>query len=541
MKFNSWRTFSFLIGIFSALLATWAQAPGTGAIRGTILNQNGKPVPGASIEVENQGTQGKRLAASDVSGVYSVPLLTPGNYNVRAAAPGMKDAEAKSVSVVVSETSTVDLYLAVAGDTTNIKVTAKQDLVDTESSTLGRVVDEKSVQSLPLSNRNYTQILSLSPGVLVGLPDATVLGRGTQDVESNGGKTTANNIQFNGIDANNLAQNSAAADGEEVGVAVPAPDTIQEFKVQTGNYDAAYGRGTGANVDFVSKSGTNHLHGSAWDFLRNEAFNANDFFSKQTGQPRAVLKQNQYGAAVGGPILRDRTFFFAAFQGLRSTNGEGDESVAILPQLTNDRSAATLGAQYCAYPTFAGGAQIACDGSNISPVALKVLNFKLKNGQYAVPNPQISLPSSDPTTIPIGESTYTTPLTYQENQYTLNLDHAIVAKNLFGARLFYSRAPSILPFSPNAATVPGWGTNEVDKNAMAVLSDTHIFESKMVNIARFGFMRFDGVSAIENPISTADLGTQSPTGSLGATIAAQESPSTASSLLVMPEHHPKIK
>jgi hypothetical protein len=520
MNSNSWRRLFFLLGIISVSVATRSQAPGTGAIRGTVRNQNGQPVPSASVEVENQGTQGKRDAVSDASGVYSVPLLSPGTYKVHAVAAGMKDADAKSVSVVVSESSTVDLYLAVAGDTTNVEVTAKQDLADTGSSTLGRAVDEKSIALLPLSNRNFTQILSLSPGVLVGLPDATVLGRGTQDVESNGGKTTANNIQFNGVDANNLSQNSAAADGEEVGVAVPAPDTIQEFKVQTGNYDATYGRGTGANVDVVSKSGTNHLHGSGWEFLRNEIFNANDFFSKLTGQPRPVLKQNQFGAAVGGPILRDRTFFFAAFQGLRSSNGEGDETVATLPQLTNDRSAATLGAQFCAYPTFAGGMQVACNGSNINPVALAVLNFKLKNGQYAVPNPQIQLAPADPTQIPIGESTYATPATYQENQFTLNLDHALVTNNLLSARLFYSRAPTVEPFSPNAATVPGWGTNETDKNAMAVLSDTQVLSSRTVNIARFGFMRFDGVSAVENPISTADLGTQSPMGLSGPTIPA---------------------
>jgi hypothetical protein len=520
MGFSSLRNLLFLLGITCVSVAMCAQAPGTGGIRGTVLNQNGKPVPGASIEVENQGTQRKRAATSDASGEYSVPLLPPGTYKLRAVAAGMRAAEVKDVSVVVSETRPVDLYLAVAGETTNVEVTGKQDLADTESSTLGRVVDEKSIQSLPLSNRNFTQILSLSPGVLVGLPDATVLGRGTQDVESNGGKTTANNIQFNGIDANNLAQNSAAADGEEVGVAVPAPDTIQEFKVQTGNYDATYGRGTGANVDVVSKSGTNHLHGSGWEFLRNEVFNANDFFSKLTGQPRPVLKHNQYGAAVGGPILRDRTFFFAAFQMLRSINGEGDQSVAILPQLTDDRSAATLGAQFCAYPTFAGGTQLACDGSNINSVALKVLNFKLKNGQYAVPTPQVLLPSSDPTQIPIGESSYAIPAKYNENQYTLNFDHAVVTNNLLSARLFYSRAPTAMPFSPNAATVPGWGTNEVDKNAMAVLSDTYILSSKMVNIARFGFMRFDGVSAVENPISTADLGTQSPTGQSGTAIPA---------------------
>src|SRR6185437_3555230 len=181
-------------------------------------------------------------------------------------------------------------------------------------------------------------------------------------------------------DANNLAQNSASGDGEEVGVAVPAPDTIEEFKVQTGSYDATYGRGTGANVDVVSKSGSNRFHGTAWEFLRNDLLNANDFFSKLAGQARPVLKQNQFGAALGGPIWRDKTFFFVAYQGLRSSNGEGKETTAFLPQLTADRSAATLGQQCCAFPTFAGGTQVACDGSNINPVALKLLNFKFANG-----------------------------------------------------------------------------------------------------------------------------------------------------------------
>jgi hypothetical protein len=133
-----------------------------------------------------------------------------------------------------------------------------------------------------------------------------------------------------------------------------------------------------------------------WEFLRNDMFNANNFFSKLTNQPRPVLKQNQFGGAIGGPILRDRLFFFGAYQGLRSSNGEGDQVTVNLPQLTSDRSAQTLGAQFCAYPTSAGGAQIACDGSNINPVALSLLNFKFPNGQYAVPSPQILLPSNGP-------------------------------------------------------------------------------------------------------------------------------------------------
>src|SRR6185437_922400 len=193
-------------------------------------------------------------------GEYAAALLPPGNYSATVVAKGFAPARAASVTVVVSETSNVDFHLAIAA-TATVEVTARQAIADIEGATLGRAVDEESIQSLPLANRNFTQILSLSPGVLVGLPDATVLGRGTQNVTANGSKTTANNIQFNGVDANNLAQNSAMNDAEEVGVAVPAPDTIQEFKVQTGNYDASYGRGTGANVDVVSKSGSNNLHG----------------------------------------------------------------------------------------------------------------------------------------------------------------------------------------------------------------------------------------------------------------------------------------
>lgn len=507
-------TFLFLLP-----LALYAQAPGTGAIRGVVLDPSGRAVTNATVEIENSATHAQRKVHTSESGEYVVALLLPGNYKAIAEAKGFAQASAASVAIVVSETSTVDFHLVIAARAT-VEVTARQNIADTETSTLGRAVDEQAIQSLPLSNRNFTQILSLSPGVLVGLPDATVLGRGTQDVSANGNKTTANNIQFNGVDANNLAQNSAMNDGEEVGVAIPAPDTIQEFKVQTGNYDATYGRGTGANVDVVSKSGTNNLHGTAWEFLRNDLLNANDFFSNLTGQPKPVLKQNQFGTSLGGPIVHDKTFFFGAYQALRSSNGEAQVAPVILPQLTNDRSAPTLGAQFCAYPTFAGGKQVACDGSNIHPVALALLNLKFANGQYAIPNPQIQLPSTDATQLPIGEATYQTPATYQENQYSLNLDHTLTPRNSLGARLFYSRAPTSEPFSPNAANVPGWGTNEVDTNVMAAISDTHTVNSNLVNLARLGFMRFDGISAVENPISTADVGTESPTGVFGAGIPA---------------------
>ena len=515
------RKFIAMAMLLIALVgAALGQAPGTGAIRGTVYDPSGRTIQDAHVSVISESTNIARSASTTSAGVFSVALLTPGHYAVIATAPGFETKTARSVNVVVSETNVIEFHLTIARVGETVQVAPSTEIVQTESSTLGRAVDQETIEALPLSNRNYTQILSLSPGVVVELPNAAALGRGTQNVTANGSKTTSNNIQFNGIDANNLSQNSAASDGAEVGVAAPAPDTIQEFKVQTGNYDASYGRGTGANVDVVSRSGTNQFHGTAWEFLRNDILNANNFFSNLTNQPRPTLKQNQFGGAVGGPIWHNKTFFFAAYQGLRSSNGVGGQVTATLPQLTSDRSAATLGAQFCAYPTSAGGTQVACDGSNINPVALALLNFKFPNGQFAVPSPQVNLPITDPTQIPIGVSTFATPASYNEDQYTGNIDHSFSAKNLLSGRFFYSRAPTAQPFSPNAANVPGWGTNELDQNTMLVLADTHVFNPQVVNIARFGFMRFDGISAVANPILAADLGTQSPTGDSGGKIVA---------------------
>jgi Carboxypeptidase regulatory-like domain len=521
MKLNLHRLCALAISANSLLIGiALGQAPGTGAIKGSVLDPTGAIIQNAQVTVANEATEAKRVDSSDAAGTFTFPLLAPGTYVVTVQSAGFSEGTARAVNVVASETSVVDFQLTVARVGVSVNVETTAELAQSESSTLGRAVDQQTINALPLSNRNYTQILSLSPGIVVELPNATAIGRGSQDVSANGNKTTGNNIQFNGIDANNLSQNSAANDGEEVGVAAPAPDTILEFKVQTGNFDAAYGRGTGANVDVVSKTGTMSYHGALWEFLRNDIFNANTFFSKLANQPRGVLKQNQFGAAVGGPIYRNKLFYFGAYQGLRSINGLGNQITVNLPQLTSDRSAQTLGAQFCAYPTAAGGEQIACDGSNINPVALALLNFKLPGGQFAVPSPQISLPSTDPTQMPIGESTYSLPAKYNEDQFTVNVDQTISPNNQFATRFFYSRAPMVLPFSPNAANVPGWPTTELDQNTMLVLSDTHVINPRLVNIARFGFMRFDGDSSVTNPVFATDLGTQSPTGASGAKIPA---------------------
>jgi hypothetical protein len=511
----------------------FGQTPGTGAITGVVSDPAGRLVVNASVQAVNEATQISRSAVTTTAGVFRVPLLPPGTYAVTVVAAGFSVNTSRSIQVTVSETTSLNVLLVVAGVSQSVQVAGVASVAELESSTLGGLVNDTAIQALPLSSRNYTQILGLSPGVVVDLPLAVALGNGTQNVASDGATPTANNIQFNGIDANNLAENSApTSESAILGVAIPAPDSIQEFRVQTANFDAAYGRGTGANVDLVGKTGTNKFHGSAWEFVRNNIFNSNDFFSKLDGQPRADLKQNQFGGSIGGPVLRGKTFFFVAYQGLSQVNGLGGEQNPVFPLLTSNRTAAALGAQFCpaghldstgqpatGYITQAGGTQVACDGSNINPVAIAILNAKLPNGQFTVPSPQTALPNSGPGAsdqLPLGQSTFASPALFREDQATVDIDQVLSSKNTLAGRFFYSRAPSTLPFSPNgAANVPGWPTQALNRNTMFVLSDTHVFNPNLVNIARFGYMRFDGTSAIQNPITAQSVGEGTPTGMVG--------------------------
>ena len=524
----------FLLATFLLLLISTAssQTPGTGAISGVVYDPANRLVVNAEVQAVNEATHVSRSVKTTGVGVFHVPLLAPGTYTITVKMAGFAENTSHAIRVTASETTSLSVTLAIAGVSQTVQAANDASIAELESSILGGLVDETATQALPLASRNYTQILGLAPGVVVNLPFVAALGNGTQNVSSDGATPTANNIQFNGIDANNLAENSAApAQGFQTGTAIPSPDSIQEFRVQTANFDAAYGRGTGANVDLVSKGGTNKFHGSAWEFVRNNIFNANDFFSKAHGDPRADLKQNQFGGSVGGHILKDRMFFFVAYQRTTQVNGLGDETQATLPLLTQDRSAATLGAQFCpaghldtasqpatGYLTSAGGTQVACNGSNINPVALAILNAKLSNGQFALPSPQTALPitgldASDQ--FPLGASTYAIPAHYLEDQFTVNIDQILNAKNTLAGRFFYSRAPTTLAFAPNDADVPGWGSVESNRNTMFVLADTHVFNSNLVNIGRFGYMRFDGISSVQNPLTAQSLGEGTPTGVVG--------------------------
>lgn len=486
-----------------------AQTPATGAISGQVLDSSDAAVSGAHVSIANEDTGQSRTLSTGSAGIFRASLLPPGNYSITVDAPNFQKQVVHPVRVLVTETTVVDVRLRVGSVATQIEVSGSSELAQAENATLGRVTDDQTIAALPLANRNFTQILALYPGVIVELPNAAALGSNTLNVATNGAKTTANNFQFNGVDANNMAENSFSGEAfaPEAGIGIPNPDSIAEFKVQTAMFDASYGRSVGANVDFVSKAGTNRFHGAAWEFFRNEALNANDYFLNQNGQPRPLLRQNQFGGDFGGPLRRDKTFFFGSYQATLQKDGDAAGSLVstFLPVLTNDRSAAALGRAFGGQSGANGGVAVAADGSNINPVALALLNLKFPDGQFAIPNPQTILGGG------VGESTFSIPANFREDQFTVNLDEKISQNNQLSGRFFYSRQRSDLPFNTFAATVPGFGGGQINRNDMFVLSDTHVFSPSVTNVARFGFMRFDGSLTTINPITEADVGIQTPT------------------------------
>src|SRR5208283_5062926 len=335
MKHLLRSSFAFVVVLASLATLSLAQTAGTGAIAGIITDPNSAVVAGASISAIDVTTGEKRTAVSSSTGTYLVPLVPPATYRVEVSKSGFKLSVNADIPVHITETTTVNVKLAIGAARETVEVKANSELLKTEQSTLGNVVDQKEVSALPLVTRNYTQILGLSPGVSAETFNAGEIGRGGVDdsLVTGGSAANDNNYQMNGVEINDW-QSSGHYSG---GVATPNPDTIQEFKVQTSQYDASYGRNAGANVDVLTKMGTNSWHGNAWEYFRNEDLNANDYFRNVTGEPRAVLRQNQFGFTLGGPIKKDKLLFFTSYQGTRQKNGidPSCSSSVILPVLTS--------------------------------------------------------------------------------------------------------------------------------------------------------------------------------------------------------------
>jgi hypothetical protein len=475
LKIGSLMLFCISLGL--------AQSQTTGRIAGLVRDPSGVVIAGAAVGVKNLATGEVRHVVTDDTGRYDALLLSPGAYEVTVSASGLQQVIFTSVRVAVTETTTINADLAIGPMRESITIIETSPLLQNDGPQLGRVVDARGVAELPLATRNFTQILGLSPGTATYLPDSTAVGRNTQAISVNGARVTQNNLQINGVDANTMGTNGPIL------VAVPAPETIQEFKVQTSLYDATYGRAGGANIQVLTKSGSNSFHGVAYEYFRNDALNANNPFLKASGVARPVLRRNVFGTALGGPLRKDRAFFFGSYQGARENNGASiinslSSAVLVASGLTDDRSNQTLRA------TFGVPA--------VHPAALALLNAKLPTGQFVIPTPQAD-----------GRYSGSAPSTFREEQFNANLDYRLRAANTLAVKFFFANQtqelalPSFRGTGPN---VPGFGTDQTFDNRVLTVQNVHAFTPTSFNEVRAGYALNRNRTVPQVPITDTQVG-----------------------------------
>ena len=303
-----------LVCLFSPLLHGQA----TGSFSGTITDNSGAVVAGAKVTVTAQATNVSRDAMTDDTGHFLVPLLGVADYTIKVEATGFKTTEAKDVRLQVDEHRELNFKLVPASVTTSVEVNATEVAVQTSNPTLGQVITAQQVADLPLNGRDFVQLATLTPGVTQETnpnsfftqgASSEVAARGIYSLSVGGSRAQSTDWLFDGVDNNELTAGGIAV--------LPSIDAIQEFKVLTYNYSAEYGTRAGPTVLITTKSGTNQLHGSVFEFFRNTSLDASSFFAVKKEQ----FNLNQFGAALGGAIKKDKTFFFADYQGKRQRHG----------------------------------------------------------------------------------------------------------------------------------------------------------------------------------------------------------------------------
>jgi hypothetical protein len=474
-----------------------AQSAGTSGLGGTITDPSGAAIPNVTVTITSNDTGQTRTTTTGPDGVYKFTLLQPGSYKIRFAAAGFKTSEIGAVTLNVTETPELSRTLEVGAQSEQVTVEATAETLQTQSSTLGTTVGTKTVSELPLASRNYTQIIGLSAGAAMDVNNATYFGKGTQDMSVNGNDPGQNNFQMDGVAVNNMANRGSSNDGGiYAGIGIPNPDAIQEFKIQTSTYDSSYGRNPGANVNVVTKSGTNAWHGTAFEFFRNAQMNANDFFynrdNPNSKSAKQVLNQNQFGGVLGGPIKKDKLFIFGSYQGTRSRNGvagPGNSGGLLLPPIPDgDRSGpndasvnpwlAQVIADNCHFPTF--GPPLSCSANSVSGPGYKTLQLKTADGSYYFPSV-----GNFPTL-----KQFSNPAVANEDQVIINGDYLVSPKNTLAMRYFYTHDPRTLSFnSVIGGSLPGAPEKTYNSNTNSSLKLTTLFSNNFVNEVRASFQR----------------------------------------------------
>ncbi|MGI8958327.1 MAG: carboxypeptidase regulatory-like domain-containing protein [Bryobacteraceae bacterium] len=463
----------------------------TGQLRGRITDSSEGVVIGATVEAVNVATQVSRTTVSNELGYYSIPLLPAGGYTLKVSAAGFRSMTRSGITLQIDQVAEFNFTMQVGSVTQTVDVKTNASPVDTETSTLKGVIDERRIVDLPLNGRDATQLILLMPGVVGTTSDSGGLQQGGSatgiiqpGISANGARGNMVNYQLDGAPHNDTYTN--------VSLAMPDPDALQEFSVQTSNFSAEYGRSAGAIVNAISRSGANSLHGDLFEFNRNAAVSALNFFDTQSDG----LKRNQFGGTLGGPVFiphlyhgRDRTFFFFSEQETRQVQTPSDQSTTVL-------TAAQRAGDFSAYPQPIIDPQTGLLFPN-NQIPLSREDAVTRN----VLNKLIPLPS-DPAT---GLLLYSAPNTNQGRQILAKIDHHFSNTDTLSISYLYNYYYSPAYNSPLVfATQP---SNTIPNHNVAV-NETHIFGPSTLNEFHFAVNRR---TAIAQPVWTTgfnDLGMQ---------------------------------
>ena len=477
--------------MLAAVPASWAQTV-SGTILGSVTDPSGAVISNAKVTLVNEGTGLTRTVTTDTNGEYVAPSLPTGHYTVMSEITGFKTLTMSNVEVGVDQRVRIDLKLEVGAMTESVSITAETPLLQTSSSELGTTVGDEQIEALPLNGRNFVNLTRTVPGVLRGIPGANIDGAGSlawrasASFSANGQRARDNNFMLDGVDNNETWLQTV--------VIFPSVDALDEFKLQTSTYSAEFGRSLGGVVNLQIKSGTNAFRGSGFEFHRNDAFDANNFFNNKNNRPKPEFKQNQFGGTLGGPIFKDKTFFFGNYQGHRESQGQtflstvptvamrgGDFSALsrviydpntgqpfpgnVIPSGRIDSVARNILTQLYPEPNTAG--TIGAGGQNIN-------NYLIN---------------------PIKER--------QDNQFDLKGDHNLTSSNRFFVRYSFQKThrlqPATLPHGDAGATF-GAGDGNIKGQSLA-FNDTQMLSSNWLNEFRFGW------SSIKFLMTPIDFGT----------------------------------
>lgn len=489
--------------VFGPCPLVYGQA--TGIISGTVSDATGSAVAGARVVVAAPATGVTRDSTTDESGHYLVPLLPVASYTVRVEFTGFQPAEQKDVRLQVDEHREVDFKLVPASVKESVEVTATAVAVETANPTLGQVITSQQVAELPLNGRDFVQLATLTPGTITetnpqsffnGGPSSEVSARGSISLSVGGSRANSTDWLYDGNDNNELTAGGIAI--------LPSIDAIQEFKVLTYNYSAEYGTRAGPTVLVTTKSGSNQFHGSLFEFFRNTSLDARSFFAATTEK----FNLNQFGGSLGGPIWKDKTFFFADYQAKRQRHGI--PFVGLVPSAAmrnGDFSADQFGSPRSGfltnpYMTGAPDSHFQCDGSgnplpaaadgsqqpgvdcNKIPQSLTSSIGQQMINLYPLPNANNSALGYNYVNEPVRN--------LNEGEFDVRLDHNFSSKDSAFARFSYDQAASFVPGgSPGFAEAGAFAStqNITNHGRNAALSETHIFSSRTVNQINVGFNR----------------------------------------------------